>query len=61
MTLSQNLFEKYYSNDWPDFIQPSSRSFLFLLHDHADMGADSIRTFFLYVVERRGYKEGLLL
>lgn len=46
MTVSQNLFESYYPNDWIHSVQSSNLSFIFPLHDHAKSDPASMRKLF---------------
>jgi integrase/recombinase XerD len=46
MTISQSLFESYYPNEWIHSVHSSSLSFLFPLHDHANLESESIQTLF---------------
>lgn len=46
MTVPQNLLESFYPTDWTDSVLSSQISFIFPLHDHAKLGAESIRTLF---------------
>jgi hypothetical protein len=46
MTVSQNLFESFYPNDWIHSVQSSNHSFIFPLHDHAKSDPVSMRKLF---------------
>ena len=46
MTISGSLFESYYPTDWTDSVQSSQHHFIFPLHDHAKLDAESMRTLF---------------
>lgn len=46
MTISGSLFESYYSTDWTDSVQSSQQHFIFPLHDHAKIDAESMQTLF---------------
>ncbi len=46
MTISQSIFPSPYPNDWPSAVQSSNLAFLFPLHDHGNVGSESIRTLF---------------
>lgn len=46
MTVSQNLLESYYPTDWTHSVQSAHHPFIFPLHDHARLNAESVRTLF---------------
>jgi integrase/recombinase XerD len=46
MTISLDLSQSYYPNNWLQSVHSANHSFLFPLEDHANIDAESIRTLF---------------
>lgn len=46
MTVAQTTLESFYPTDWTDSVHSSQHSFIFPLHDHAKVDAESMRTLF---------------
>ena len=46
MTVAQTTLESFYPTDWTDSVYSSQHHFIFPLHDHAKLNAESMRTLF---------------